>query len=38
MTDTGWLPQMGFKLNSMHLKVEAVNEFHNQIASSVSKA
>ena len=29
---------MGFKPNSPHSKLESVNKFHDQIASSVSKA
>ena len=38
MTNTSQLPWMGFKLNGLCLNLESVNEFHNQIASSISEA
>ena len=38
MTDTGWLPWMGFKPNGMRSTVESVNEFHDWIASGISEA
>jgi hypothetical protein len=38
MMDTSRLPRMGFKPNGPHSKVESVNEFCDQIASSISEA
>jgi hypothetical protein len=38
MTDTGWLPRMGFEPNSMHSANKSVNEFRDRIAAGVSEA
>jgi hypothetical protein len=38
MMDTGQHPRMGFKPNGVCSTDESVNEFHNQIATRVSKA
>jgi hypothetical protein len=38
MMDTGYIPWMGFKPNSMHSADESINKFHNQIAARVPEA
>jgi hypothetical protein len=38
MTDTGWLPRMGFEPSGMHSTDKSVNEFCNRIAARVSEA
>ena len=38
MTDTGWLPPMGFELNGPRLNLTLVNEFRKQTASSILEA
>jgi transposase InsO family protein len=38
MTDTGWLPRMGFEPNSMCLADKSINEFRDRIAAGVSEA
>jgi hypothetical protein len=38
MMDTGGIPWMGFKPNSMRSADESINKFHNQIAARVPEA
>jgi hypothetical protein len=38
MTDTGWLPQIGFEPNGMRSADKLVNEFRDQITAGVSEA